>query len=195
MRKKLGGKFITGYNVTVMAYGQVRLGKTYTMGSSREYVSLNQTVYVVKRDHCSVHQRRLFFMKESSKSYSVSATFLEVYNEELTDLLPTQPASSRTPIIIQETGSGTVMSGCNVVKLNSSDDALRVLLQGLDSRQTSVTDMNISSSRSQAIFTLTLVQDIQSSRITSRFHFVDLAGSERMQRTGCVSVRAGRNSY
>ncbi|KAI8837066.1 P-loop containing nucleoside triphosphate hydrolase protein [Chytridium lagenaria] len=185
--RSLVEKFITGYNVTVMAYGQTGSGKTYTMGSSREYVSLNQTssvddnrVRIIARSIKDVFS----LLKESSKSYSVSATFLEVYNEELTDLLSTQPASSRTPIIIQETGSGTAMSGCNVVKLNSSDDALRVLI---------VANLRYRYEHLiipfHAIFTLTLVQDIQSSRITSRFHFVDLAGSERMQRTGSVSAR------
>ncbi|KAI8833889.1 P-loop containing nucleoside triphosphate hydrolase protein [Chytridium lagenaria] len=200
--KAMVERFVEGFNATVMAYGQTGSGKTYTMGSSEDYVGDSDPNSVASKTKVRIIPRAISdaFSLLNSKTaqdqtykYTVSATFLEVYNEDLIDLLSSQPLNSRTPVIVQETGSGTVVSGCTSIKLRNSDDALSLLLQGLESRQTSTTDMNISSSRSHAIFTLTLVQETRSTPrpviLTSRFHFVDLAGSERLQRTGAIGIR------
>ncbi|KAJ3218419.1 Kinesin-like protein kif21b [Dinochytrium kinnereticum] len=197
-------RFIDGFNATVMAYGQTGGGKTYTMGSSKEYVALNNNPAASEgiisraiKDVFDLLRRKEASGDAPSSTYTVSATFLEVYNEDLIDLLASQHAR-RSPVIIQETGSGTVLSGCNTIKLKTADDARSLFVQGLESRQTSTTEMNIASSRSHAIFSLTLVQESRSSTavgpsrpvtVTSRFHFVDLAGSERLQRTGTVGAR------
>ncbi|KAJ3109286.1 Chromosome-associated kinesin kif4a [Phlyctochytrium planicorne] len=199
--KGLVDGFVGGFNATVMAYGQTGSGKTYTMGSSEEYVSPNATPNP-NEGIISRALKDLFAILNSKAqagqfSFTLSATFLEVYNEELIDLLSSQRNSTRTPIIIQETGSGSSLSGCEYVKVSSAEEAIRLFSHGLQNRRTSTTAMNISSSRSHAIFSLTLSQESRTSAdpsvrptaITSRFHFVDLAGSERLQRTGSIGVR------
>ncbi|KAJ3110531.1 hypothetical protein HDU96_006501 [Phlyctochytrium bullatum] len=199
--KDMVERFVGGFNSTVMAYGQTGTGKTYTMGSSKEQIPLGGTSFpgegIISRAVRDLFQ--LIAAKQSAPggaetTFTVSSTFLEVYNEDLIDLLSPQQGS-RTPVIIQETGSGMLLSGCTVVKLKTAEEALSLFLKGLDNRQTSTTALNTSSSRSHAIFTLTLVQESRPSpdakpvTISSKFHFVDLAGSERLKRTGAIGAR------
>jgi hypothetical protein len=100
-------------------------------------------------------------------------------------------------------------------KLNNFSLLCRVFIQGLSNRQTSFTDMNFSSSRSHAIFTLTLRQqhtkprtttttetspsssaeDTSLTTLVSKFNFVDLAGSERLTRTNSTGLRQKEGIY
>jgi len=143
---------------------------------------------------------------------TVSASFLEVYGEEIHDLLDDddemdggsdgKPAS----LPIREDGNGgVIVVGLKCKPIESTQDALRVLQTGTLRRTTASTLMNDTSSRSHAVFTIYLHQTVRdggratddtSSKnsvdvaITSRFTFVDLAGSERMKKTGAEGERA-----
>jgi Kinesin-like protein len=138
--------------------------------------------------------------------YQVSATFLEVYGEDIHDLLGDD---SRQVLPLREDGEGgIVVVGLKEKRIYSVQDAMKVLHDGTLNRTTAATLMNKKSSRSHAVFTIILKQttrecksdnlsssqgnnDVEMDVTTvSRFTFVDLAGSERMKKTGAEGKRA-----
>lgn len=139
------------------------------------------------------------------KEYQIQATFLEVYGEDVHDLLNPE----RPTLPVREDGSGgTVCSGLTHRAVESASQALAVLHTGTLHRTTAATLMNLTSSRSHAVFSIILNQihhrrqsDGPSAKecdksntvpvmTTSKFNFVDLAGSERMKKTGAQGERA-----
>ncbi|TIC09952.1 kinesin-domain-containing protein [Wallemia mellicola] len=162
--EKLVESFIDGYNVTVLAYGQTSSGKSYTMGTSisddNQDTTISHTTGIVPR---AVNQ---IFRSLDAKTvdYSIKNSFVEIYNEDLIDLLGADKTSygsgiEKTPVTIREASNGTIIwSGLREPQVNSSTDVLKNLRQGSNVRQTNETEMNAQSSRSHAIFSLTLTQ-------------------------------------
>ncbi|KAJ1854227.1 hypothetical protein LPJ73_002510, partial [Coemansia sp. RSA 2703] len=152
--------------------------------------------------------------KHSGFTYSVDVSFLELYNEDLVDLLnPKTAVGSRGPTIREDSRGNMILVGVERKPASHASDIIGFLHQGALSRTTASTDMNHTSSRSHAIFTVFLrQQDRRSSSllspgcgspttseksvldggpsIVSKIHFVDLAGSERIKRTGAAGDRA-----
>ncbi len=141
-------------------------------------------------------------------------SFLELYNEDLVDLLNPRPRSaawnSWGGLSIREDGAGTIVwTGVREEKVESPADLVGYLRKGSLCRTTGSTDMNASSSRSHAIFSILLRQekwvcvdgeedgpmspathpDGAWKVLCSKFHFVDLAGSERLKRTNAAGER------
>ncbi|XP_074486463.1 kinesin-like protein KIF21B isoform X4 [Sebastes fasciatus] len=158
-----------GYNATVFAYGQTGSGKTYTMGTGFD-MSLGQLEQgIIPR---AVHQlfegiqnRRDRAQETGSQppEFKVSAQFLELYNEEVLDLFDgTRDAESRSRksnIKIHEDASGSIYTtGVTSRLVNSEEELLQCLKLGALSRTTASTQMNATSSRSHAIFTIYLCQ-------------------------------------
>ena len=132
-------------------------------------------------------------------SITVQASFLEIYNEEIKDLLAPggRAQEGRQNIMIRESPDGSInVSGLTEVVVSSCADTLALLQTGATSRTTGSTLMNSVSSRSHGIFTLSLEQRFppvdgsahEEVRL-SKFHFVDLAGSERQKRTKATGDR------
>lgn len=144
----------------------------------------------------------------------MTATYVEIYNETLRDLLVADSTgfSDRTSVAIREDVKGNIiLTGLHQVEITSVDDILNALDFGSSIRQTDATAINAKSSRSHAVFSLNLVQrkskysnsdkrhsmpleamsgqDI-SVTTDSKLHFVDLAGSERLKNTGAQGERA-----
>uniref|UniRef100_A0A8D0D4Z3 Kinesin family member 21B n=1 Tax=Sander lucioperca TaxID=283035 RepID=A0A8D0D4Z3_SANLU len=209
-----------GYNATVFAYGQTGSGKTYTMGTGFDVSLGQQEQGIITR---AVHQlfegiqnRRVRAQEAGSQppEFKVSAQFLELYNEEVLDLFDgTRDPESRnrkSNIKIHEDASGSIYTtGVTSRLVQSEEELLQCLKLGALSRTTASTQMNATSSRSHAIFTIYLCQmrvcpqngelnGVDSSPIAqpefetlmAKFHFVDLAGSERLKRTGATGERA-----
>lgn len=151
--------------------------------------------------------------KQSSLSeFTIKVAFLELYNEELHDLLDIGPIDRQTgkplkDLIIKEKNGTIFVQGLKEETVSSKEECLGLLNKGIASRTTSATLMNEGSSRSHAIFTISIEQKIvreievpesaaaddkggmpgqQEEQITAKFHFVDLAGSERIKRTGAT---------
>lgn len=133
--------------------------------------------------------------------FSVAAQFMELYNEEIIDLL--DPYNKTKLYKIHEDAMGGIcVSGATVKPIGGPADALRCLQQGALARTTASTQMNAQSSRSHALFTILIRRqrvmspeesgsetgDLET--LTAKFHFVDLAGSERLKRTGATGDRA-----
>jgi hypothetical protein len=124
--------------------------------------------------------------------YSMKASFLEVYGEDVYDLLDSQRKSLP---LREDSGGGVVIAGLTSSTISNPAEALHVLHEGTNNRTTAATLMNLTSSRSHAVFTIYLTQktrgqDQVEAVSTSKFTFVDLAGSERMKKTGAEGERA-----
>jgi kinesin family protein 4/21/27 len=103
---------------------------------------------------------------------------MELYKEQLYDLLATYNCT----LDIRDDGKGIRIPGLTEIQVCSVDDTTKCLMQGSSCRATGATAMNMQSSHSHAIFTVTVHQQSQENEnlsMTSKFHLVDLAGSER----------------
>ncbi|CAK7347504.1 unnamed protein product [Dovyalis caffra] len=205
-----------GYNATVLAYGQTGSGKTYTMGTGF-------------KDGCQMGiipqvMNVLFSKIEALKhqtEFQLHVSFIEILKEEVRDLLdPTTLNKSDTangqtgkinlpgkpPIQIRETSNGVItLAGSTEVSVSTFKEMAACLEQGSLSRATGSTNMNNQSSRSHAIFTITLEQmrklnpvfpgdsnpndSMNEEYLCAKLHLVDLAGSERAKRTGSDGMR------
>jgi kinesin family protein 4/21/27 len=126
---------------------------------------------------------------EANVTYTTKVQFLEVYGEEIRDLLD-PVANGANQVQIRETENGEVqMAGAVEETVQTAEQMMQLLEKGTLSRTTGSTLMNVHSSRSHAVFTLMLKQEIKQPGgldvevRESKFHFVDLAGSERQKRT------------
>ena len=141
--------------------------------------------------------------RDGSAEIAVRCSFLELYNEEFKDLLePPAVAKSKNVMIREELTEGgrqeIVVHGVKEEGVKSFDDVAQWIDVGCGHRTVAATKMNQASSRSHAIFTLTIEQqrtipptehsapgeEPETEYITSKFFFVDLAGSERVKKSG-----------
>lgn len=203
--KQLVDGCFDGYNATILAYGQTGSGKTYTMGTGFEQNSQATDKGIVPRSvqHLFAEiERRKAEANEKSQpvpAFKVTAQFLELYNEDIIDLLDNDVNKEHQIKIVQENGNISTFGATNR-QVNSADEAFECLRVGALSRTTAFTKMNSQSSRSHAIFTIMIRQTIDVTQDTcteqslntlyAKFHFVDLAGSERLKRTGATGERA-----
>ena len=125
-------------------------------------------------------------MKQTS-SVSYKASFYEIFNEKVYDLLTND--SLEKDLKVRENFNSVYVEGLKEVKVHNTIEAEEVLYQGMANRHVSATNMNRTSSRSHAVFVLTVKTSTESSGgvkkvRTSKFTLVDLAGSERQKSTG-----------
>ena len=187
-----------------MAYGQTGSGKTFTMGSEAhvEPEESSQAGLIPRfiTDFFLEMQRKKAASDEGIEGsqvlldYHLKASFLEVYGEDVYDLLD----ANRSSLPLREDSKGgIVVVGLKNRSISNTAEALQVLHEGTMNRTTAATLMNHTSSRSHAVFTIHLSQvtrrsagDSTDVSVTSQFTFVDLAGSERMKKTGAEGERA-----
>ncbi|OWB80335.1 hypothetical protein B5S32_g4601 [[Candida] boidinii] len=129
--------------------------------------------------------------------WSVKCSFVEIYNEELKDLLadPTTSRSSKLRIFEKKKPNSITNSikidGLEEMYISNVDQGLSLLKQGIECRKTASTKLNDYSSRSHTIFTITLLKkNINNEYQISKLNLVDLAGSENILRSGAVNQRA-----
>ncbi|KAI1337632.1 kinesin-domain-containing protein [Xylariaceae sp. FL0016] len=237
------GAFLQGYNVSLLAYGQSGAGKSFTMGTSGPseqgdldsmgvvpraatalFEKLDGSNPTPKANRSSMSHLRTparYSMQSATprgdKSWTLKATYVEIYNEQLRDLLLPDhtPPHERSAVTIREDKNGNILlTGLRQMDINSVDDLMNALNFGSTIRQTDATAINAKSSRSHAVFSLNLVQRKHQLQQTtakekrmsvpieamtgheswvttdSKLHFVDLAGSERLKNTGAQGERA-----
>jgi kinesin family member 4 len=199
--KPLLTSLFKGYNATVLAYGQTGSGKTYSMGLNHASVSTVIDALVNKNKSPDIEciglaprvLSDLFSRIEATTSknptikFCVKISFIEVYNEEIKDLLKDVIKSSkmnREPLSICEKNNIIQVVNLNEVQVNNPLHALNLLKKGCSSRVESSTAMNKESSRSHAIFTISLEQSKSGEYdlIRSKLNFADLAGSEQQKK-------------
>ncbi|CAM9924291.1 unnamed protein product, partial [Ectocarpus sp. 6 AP-2014] len=180
-------EMLQGFSTTVFAYGQTGTGKTHTMEGD---ITSAEGMGVIPR---SVHA--IFdYLDGISADYTVRTSFLELYNEELADLLA--DGSSKSKVVLREDSKrGVVCCGLEEVQVLTAKDIFNILGKGIQQRKTAATLMNKNSSRSHSIFTLKIMikecmPDGQEVMRNGQLNLVDLAGSECVGRSGAKNVRA-----
>ncbi|KAG0227887.1 hypothetical protein BGW42_002541, partial [Actinomortierella wolfii] len=169
---RLVEKFLEGFNVTIMAYGQTSSGKTYTMGTAAGSSSsltderAQSTLGIIPRAISELFQQaKTQPQQQQHPGYKIPApktsfrvSFVELYNEDLIDLLAR--GDSRQPITIREDVKGNIFwTGVQEVEVTSAEEVMHLLWFGSQNRQTHSTEMNEKSSRSHAIFSISLRQE------------------------------------
>ena len=191
---------IDGYNSTIFAYGQTSSGKTHTMmgtpsdkGIIREAV---EHIYDAIED------------MENERIFSLRVSFIEIYNEKISDLLDPKDRDKIIKVEDDADGNGNVK---NIIEreVSTAEEVIKAMEEGQKFRHVSATAMNERSSRSHTIFCITIAsQDKQAYENgdenedgraikVSHLNLVDLAGSERVSQTGATgqTQREGMNDF
>jgi len=173
---------LKGYESTVFAYGQTGTGKTYTMEGS---LSAPSQYGIIPRSTEAIF---LTLKNSEFESSRVACSFLEIYNEELHDILAPIDTSPKARLEIVNGKNGTFCRGLTEKEVKSSDDVLKVVKLAEKSRKIGETKMNKHSSRSHCIFTVSVYTKRKSPDGTvdyhGKLHLVDLAGSECAKNAG-----------
>ena len=169
---------LDGYNVCIFCYGQTGSGKTYTMSS--EDGMIPRATHMI--------YDTMTKLKEKSWSYTMEGCFVEVYNEDINDLLaPSDRQGDSKPKKLEirhdETRKQTTILNCKTVQLHSASSVERILEQAQKNRSVAATKANERSSRSHSVFILKLVGENAATgeRCEGTLNLVDLAGSERLK--------------
>uniref|UniRef100_A0A3B1JYZ8 Kinesin family member 15 n=1 Tax=Astyanax mexicanus TaxID=7994 RepID=A0A3B1JYZ8_ASTMX len=184
---------MNGYNGTIFAYGQTGSGKTFTMLGPNELNDFSDDLRgVIPRSF-----EYLFFLinrevekSSGAKSFLCKCSFIEIYNEQIFDLLDSASASL---FLREDIKKGVFVEGAVEKYAASAAEAYQVLSMGWRNRRVASTSMNRESSRSHAVFTMTLESKESGQGVvnirTSQLNLVDLAGSERQRDTQAEGSR------
>ncbi|KAF5025107.1 hypothetical protein F66182_2808 [Fusarium sp. NRRL 66182] len=165
---------LDGYNVCIFCYGQTGSGKTHTMSSADG---------MIPRATHMIYDT-ITKLKEKSWAYTMEGSFVEVYNEELNDLLtPSERCSRKLEIRHDDTRKQTSITNCKSVRLDSPSSVETMLEEAQNNRSVAATKANERSSRSHSIFILKLIGENSATgeRCEGTLNLVDLAGSERLK--------------
>uniref|UniRef100_A0A453RRZ1 Kinesin-like protein n=1 Tax=Aegilops tauschii subsp. strangulata TaxID=200361 RepID=A0A453RRZ1_AEGTS len=196
---------LEGFNCTIFAYGQTGTGKTYTMeGECRRAKSgpegqLPSDAGVIPRAVKQIFDT----LERQNTEYSVKVTFLELYNEEITDLLAPEEISKvaleerqKKPLPLMEDGKGGVLvRGLEEEIVTNCSEIFSLLERGSAKRRTAETLLNKQSSRSHSLFSITIhikeaTPEGEELIKCGKLNLVDLAGSENICRSGAREGRA-----
>ncbi|XP_010527428.1 PREDICTED: kinesin-like protein KIN-12B [Tarenaya hassleriana] len=190
---------LAGFNSSVFAYGQTGSGKTYTMWGPpnallEEHLTGDQkglTPRVFEQLFARINEEQVKHA-ERQLSYQCQCSLLEIYNEQITDLLD---PSQKNLMIREDIKSGVYVENLTEEYVQNLKDVTRLLIKGLANRRIGATSVNAESSRSHCVLTCVVesrcksAADGLSSFKTSRINLVDLAGSERQKLTGAAGER------
>ncbi|KAJ6612156.1 kinesin-like protein [Mycena sp. CBHHK59/15] len=186
--KELLDHGFNGFNACILAYGQTGSGKSYSMmgyGADKGIIPLT----------CSELFVRVSDKKEADPNvgFTVEVSYIEIYNEKVRDLL--NPKNTGNLRVREHPSLGPYVEDLSKLMVNSYDEMMTLMDEGNKARTVAATNMNETSSRSHAVFTLLLTMkrhDADTNMDTekvSRISLVDLAGSERANSTGATGQR------
>ena len=178
---------LEGYNSTIFCYGQTGTGKTYTM-EGFTYESKNPNRGIIQRTIQDIFDFIETTSDENTK-FIIRASFLQIYNENISDLLKSDKKNLQ---IREDKKKGIYVDLLSEWAVRSPLDLYALLRRGGGTRTTSSTYMNDVSSRSHAVFQITVEQmttdkelkDNKAQIKVGKLNLVDLAGSERIRITG-----------
>ncbi|EFJ29284.1 hypothetical protein SELMODRAFT_783, partial [Selaginella moellendorffii] len=178
-----------GYNGTVLAYGQTASGKTYTMEGFDDSPELRGII-----PHAFEEIFSHISQSQSSDRFLVRASYLEIYNEEIRDLLAPSTSPGARLELKESPDAGVYVRNLTCLTVHSLSDIIRLLMVGKKNRSVGATLMNQDSSRSHSIFTITVETSVEDPETglhirVGKLNLVDLAGSERMSKTGATGDR------
>jgi kinesin family protein 11 len=186
---------LAGYNCTIFAYGQTGTGKTYTMSGDMNDTGgmLSDAAGIIPRALNALFTKLEIDDAESS----VKCSFIELYNEELRDLIsPDENAKLKIYDDNSKKGhSSTIVQGMEESYIKNAVEGIKLLQDGSFKRQVAATKCNDLSSRSHTVFTVTAYikrtgENGEDYISGGKLNLVDLAGSENIQRSGAENKRA-----
>ncbi|KZV17756.1 phragmoplast orienting kinesin 2 [Dorcoceras hygrometricum] len=186
---------LSGYNSCMFAYGQTGSGKTYTMLGDTEELEVKPSSnrgmtprvfeFLFARIRAEEEIR-----KDERLKYNCKCSFLEIYNEQITDLL--DPLSTNL-MLREDIKKGVYVENLSEFEVRTVGDILQLLCQGSSNRKVAATNMNRESSRSHSVFTCVIESRWETNSTTNfrfaRLNLVDLAGSERQKSSGAEGKR------
>ena len=174
---------LNGYNGTIFAYGQTGSGKTHTMEGRADPPHLRG---IIPNSFQHIFD---FVSSAKDQQFLVRASYLEIYNEEIRDLLSKDPKNSLD--LKENIDTGVYVKDLTSFVVKNVTEIDHVMQAGKKNRSVGATLMNQTSSRSHSIFTI-VVECAESSgdhiRV-GKLNLVDLAGSERQSKTGATGDR------
>ncbi|XP_061718950.1 kinesin-like protein unc-104 isoform X4 [Cydia pomonella] len=175
-----------GYNICIFAYGQTGAGKSYTMMGRDEDQGIIPNI-------CKDLFRRIRQTTSDDLKYSVEVSYMEIYCERVRDLL--NPKNKGNLRVREHPALGPYVEDLSKLAVTSYQDIYDLIDEGNKARTVAATNMNETSSRSHAVFTIFFTQqrhdqttDLMSEKV-SKISLVDLAGSERADSTGAKGTR------
>ncbi|PSS14296.1 Kinesin-like protein [Actinidia chinensis var. chinensis] len=178
---------LDGYNVCIFAYGQTGSGKTYTMSgpdlTTEETWGVN---YRALRDLFQISKTRMNIIE-----YEVGVQMIEIYNEQVRDLLVIDGSNRRLDIRNNSQLNGLNVPDAYLVPVKCTQDVLDMMKIGQRNRAVGATALNERSSRSHSILTVHVrgKELVSGSILKGCLHLVDLAGSERVDKSEAVGER------
>lgn len=177
-----------GYNNCIFAYGQTGSGKSYSMMGYGEEIGIIPLI-------CKDMFKRINELQSQDPNLTctVEVSYLEIYNEKVRDLL--NPATKGNLKVREHPSTGPYVEDLAKLAVRSFQEIENLMDEGNKARTVAATNMNQTSSRSHAVFTLTMSQKRHDKETTmdtekvSRISLVDLAGSERATSTGATGAR------
>lgn len=176
----------------MFAYGQTGSGKTFTMMGAPDALGLIPRI-------CKEMFNRMKLGQKSGTGYKTQASYLEIYNERVRDLLGSSNNTGHGLRVREHRTLGPYVEDLSLHPVTNYEEIQDCINRGNMLRTTASTNMNDTSSRSHAIFTITFVQavfmDEMPSETVSKIHLVDLAGSERANATGATGERLKEGAH
>ena len=178
---------LEGYNGTIFAYGQTGTGKTHTMtGIIGDDVQRGIMPRAFDDIFASIQG------DSDQTQFLVRASYLEIYNEEIRDLLSKNPKNRLE--LHEKVDSGVYVKDLSYFAAKSSDEVRKIMYIGSKNRSVGETMMNAHSSRSHSLFAVTVERselgaDGKQHIRVGKLNMVDLAGSERIAKTGATGDR------
>ncbi|KAK7012042.1 Kinesin-like protein kif28p [Biomphalaria glabrata] len=184
-----------GYNCSLFAYGQTGSGKSYSIvgfGNNKGIVPL-----ACEELFKSIEEKRKVADKDAE--FQVTLSMLEIYNEQIRDLLTSKTAVKGGLKVRQHASKGFIVEALTIVPMNSYAQIESKINEGTRNRTVASTNMNATSSRAHTIVALTFVQKQkneagQNMTKTAVINLVDLAGSERAETSGATGDRLKEGS-
>ena len=182
---------LSGYNATAFAYGQSGTGKTHTM--TGKISTPDQGVIPNALEH--IFESIGTEDPESKKQYSLSVSYLELYNGRCRDLLTD---TKRSLELKENEHKLFYVKDLEKVKVHSMEQCMRIMEEGSTRREVGSTQLNQDSSRSHSVFTIEITctnyEEEPVTTLTSKLNLVDLAGSERQTKTAAEGDRLKEGS-
>ncbi|XP_060912711.1 kinesin-like protein KIF1B isoform X2 [Labrus mixtus] len=178
-----------GYNVCIFAYGQTGAGKSYTMMGRQEEGQEGIIPMLCEDLFEKINEEG----NKEELSYSVEVSYMEIYCERVRDLL--NPKNKGNLRVREHPLLGPYVEDLSKLAVTSYTDIADLMDAGNKARTVAATNMNETSSRSHAVFTIVFTQkkhdsetDLSTEKV-SKISLVDLAGSERADSTGAKGTR------
>ena len=182
---------IQGYNGTIFAYGQTGTGKTFTMEGNLKEEELKG---IIPRSFDMIFN---LIKTTFNTNFLIRVSFLEIYNENIRDLLTKNETAKLE--VKQNPDTGFYVNGLSTFVVKSPQEMVELMERGLKLRVVGIFfylyiaghDMNLRSSRSHSIFTIIVDNSTRDENgeehiRMGKLNLVDLAGSERQSKTGAV---------